>query len=152
MTKERLLKLVLKIHMSVLLTSLVWGQAVVVPATPVLFFTRVRVGGPQDRSIIKDERQPTALRFSGSRMWFVLTSMSSSVLLPQSFTLCFSHLVCPPYSVNYDLIPTSLQIRSSSWPVIVWNPYSSDTLKHARGSHKCCACLSESFHVWKLRN
>lgn len=25
-------------------------------------------------------------------------------------------------------------------------------LRHARGSHKRCACLSESFHVWKLRN
>lgn len=98
-----------------------WGQAVVVPAASVLFFTRVRVGGPQVRSIIKDEQQPSALRYAGSRMWFVLTSGSSSALLAQSFTLCPSHLGCPPYSVNYDLITTSLQIRSSSWPVVVWN-------------------------------
>lgn len=47
-------------------------------------------------------------------MWIVWTSSSSSMLLPQSFTLCPSHLGCPPYSVNYDLTTTSLQIRSSS--------------------------------------
>lgn len=152
MTKDRLRSMfqshvetvqVLKIHMSVLLTPLVWEQAVVIPAAPVLFFTRVRVGGPQVRSIIKDAQQPTALRFAGSRMWFVLSSVCSSALLPQSFTLCPSHLGCPPYSVNYDLITTSLQIRSSSWPVIVWNPCSFDT-SNTRGAHTSAvhACLS----------
>lgn len=35
-------------------------------------------------------------------MWIVLTSVSSSALLPQSFTSGPSPLGCPPYCVNYD--------------------------------------------------
>lgn len=95
-------------------------------------------GGPQVRSIIKDEQQPTALRFADSRMWIVLTSVSSSTLLPQSFTLGPSPLGCPPYYVNYDPITTSLQIRSPYWP---WESLLSWYLKHAKGRTQALCTL-----------
>lgn len=114
----------------------VWGMVMT------CLFTKVRVGGQQVRSIIKDGQQPIGHMFACSRIWFLLKIVSFSVLHFIPFLIC---VVLPlvwimtssPPVFRSGLLLTCNCLES----VFIWY------LKLTRGPHKCCLCFSESFHV-----
>lgn len=123
---------VLKIHMSVLLTSLLWGQALLSQSLGSYSLPGSELEGGRSDPLLRLSSSPLLPGLAGCG-W----------LLPQFFALHPSHLGCPPYSVNYNLITASLQIRSSPWSIIVWKLHFHFKTQ-IRGAHTSAvhACLS----------
>lgn len=93
---------VLKFHVSIFDTISVKTGSCCPSRSGLILYQGQSWGGRRSDPLLRMSSSPQLLRFDDSRMWIVLTSVSSSALLPQPFTLGPSPLGCPPYYVNYD--------------------------------------------------